>query len=109
MEVALPGEPVFVYYLTMKSWVGFAFGWAMAILSRVVYHATKRSWTGIAVGWVIAALALGGAAMLPGPNIDLYFKDRYVIVSKLSLLVGVGLVLVLPLAVATIRRARVTR
>jgi hypothetical protein len=65
-----------------------------------------KFWVFIGAGWGIALLALTAIARLPGKNLDLYFRDIYVVFSKTSLDVAVMLVLVLPLLAATIRRLR---
>jgi hypothetical protein len=45
---------------------------------------------------MIACLGLVARAFtFPGPNIDIYFKDRYVVVSKRSLVVATLVVLLI--------------
>ena len=65
-----------------------------------------RFWLLTGAGWLIALSALAALARIPGPSLDLYFRDRYVVVSKLALIGAVTLLLALPLAVATIRHVR---
>ena len=73
------------------------------------YDGSVRSWIAITAGWTVALLALAAASKVPGDNLDLYFHDRYVVISKLSLIIGIVIVLVAPLAVATVRRALATK
>jgi hypothetical protein len=65
-----------------------------------------RFWLLVGVWSIVAVLALGGIASIPGNNLDLYFSDRYVPISKISLAAAVMVGLVLPLLVATIRHLR---
>ena len=75
---------------------------------RFSYYVAVR-WIGIAVGWAVAALALIGVVRLPGAYLDLYVKDTYFAISKLWLAAAVALLLVAPLAVATVRAVRACR
>jgi hypothetical protein len=66
-------------------------------------------WLVTGLGWGIVAVALIGIAKIPGRSLDLYFSDRYVPVSKRSMVMTVTVVLVMPLAAATIRHLRSPR
>ena len=64
-----------------------------------------KFWVVSGVGWGFASLALIGISRLP-KILDLYFSDRYVPVSRISLLLAVIFVFVLPLVAATVRHIR---
>jgi hypothetical protein len=62
-----------------------------------------RFWILSGFGWGFAILVLIAIAKMPGKNLDLYFSDTYIVVSKNSLVVAVMLAVVMPFAVVTIR------
>jgi hypothetical protein len=75
----------------------------------LLYHVGVRSWLFISLGWGIAALALIGIARLPEKNLNLYFRDYYVIVSKVALGSAVALGFMVPLLAVTVWHVRLRR
>jgi cytochrome b subunit of formate dehydrogenase len=69
------------------------------------YDVGMRFWF-TSLGWGTAALALIGIARMPQSNLELYFYDYYVIVSRLALRVSVLVGLFMPLATVTVWRLR---
>jgi hypothetical protein len=58
---------------------------------------------------VIASLGMVARAMMqPGPNLDLYFKDRYVVVSKRSVVLVTLVVVLIPVSAMAVWLRRST-
>ena len=51
--------------------------------------------------WIIAVSALAGAIMLP-KALDIYIRDRYFVIHRASVILGVLLLLVVPMLLLTI-------
>ena len=60
--------------------------------------------TFVAFGILVAAAALAAILFFSGKQLDLYYKDTYVVVSKTSLAVLAALALIVPLLAARIAR-----
>ena len=56
-----------------------------------------------ALGWMAGAAVIVALARMPGRNLDLYFHDRYFVVSKGILYAVVLLLMMLPPAIRRLR------
>jgi hypothetical protein len=59
-----------------------------------------RPWTALTAGWQIARWTATAIVKSPGNYVDLYYRDRYVVVSKRAVLMCVVVVILVPLAFA---------
>lgn len=71
----------------------------VSLCGAPVYHATMRPWTALTAARQIARWTATAIVKSPGNYVDLYYKDRYFVISKRALMATVVAVLVVPVAV----------
>jgi hypothetical protein len=62
----------------------------------------------VVIAWLIILWVMVGVAKLPGGPLDIYTHDRYFVVSKLSLVLAIIVLFVLPLVTLTVKSFRPT-